>query len=228
MSEEKDNQVIDLDNIKEEDSIKKIKEENSIKKDSENSIKIPEIPDVISEKIPAKFINSRIIVFNPLHASFLYVKEKFFGSPLGINKPRLEYFNKPSELSLLEAYYLLENERITILDVKSNKNLSPEEFFENAKKIHDKFEDKYTIYKDLRQKGYIPRPGLKFGADFVVYKKGPGLEHSSFIVHVSPHNSKISSIDIVRAGRLATSVRKKFVIANPLTKSYYFFEWFKP
>jgi len=192
------------------------------------SKKVPEIPDSITEKIPATFINSRVIVFNPIHASYLYIKKRFFGSPLGINKPRLEYFSKPSELSLIEAYYLLNTEIITIFDVKEKKHLSSKEFYEIAKKIHHKFEDKYVIYKDLREKGFVPRPGLKFGADFVVYRKGPGLEHSSFIVHVRPQESKITAIDMVRAGRLATSVRKKFVIANPLTISYYFFEWFKP
>ncbi len=201
MSKEKNDQVISLDDINEDD---------------------------IPEKIPTKFVNSRVIVFNPLYASYLYVKQKFFGSPLGINKPRLEYFSKPSELSLIEAYYLLEKERITIYDVLLKKFISVEEFYEIGKKIHYKFEEKYTIYKDLREKEYIPRPGLKFGADFVVYKKGPGLEHSPFIVHVLPHDSKITAIDMVRAGRLATSVRKKFVIANPLTNTYYFFEWFKP
>jgi tRNA-intron endonuclease len=182
----------------------------------------------IPEKIPTKFINSRVIVFNPLFASYLYVKQNFFGSPLGINKPRLAYFSKPSELSLIEAYYLLIKGKITIEDPERNRLLSPEEFFEIAKQCHHKFEEKFIIYNDLREKGYIPRPGLKFGADFVVYKKGPGLEHSPFIVHVLPHDAKISAIDMVRAGRLATSVRKKFVIANPLTISYYFFEWFKP
>jgi len=200
MNEEREAQI-SLDNIKEED---------------------------IPKKIPTKFINSRVIVFNPLYASYLYVKKNFFGSPLGINKPRLEYFSKPSELSLIEAYYLLNKGEITIYHVKEDKDLSPNEFHKIAKEIHHKFEEKYTIYKDLRKKGYIPRPGLKFGADFVVYKKGPGLEHSPFIVHVLPHDSKITAIDMVRAGRLATSVRKKFVIANPLTNSYYFFEWFKP
>lgn len=182
----------------------------------------------LPEKIPTKFINSRVVVFNPLFASYLYVKKGFFGSPLGISKPRLEYFSKPSELSLIEAQYLLEKEEITIYDVKQNKFLTLDEFYDTAIKIHHKFEEKYIIYKDLRERGYIPRPGLKFGADYVVYKKGPGLEHSLFMVHVLPHDSEITAIDMVRAGRLATSVRKKFVIANPLTKSYYFFEWFKP
>jgi len=204
MSKEKDLQI-SLDNINEKD-----------------------IPD----KIPTKFINNRVIVFNPLFASYLYVKgfnnQRFFGSPLGIQKPRLEYFSKPSELSLIEAYYLLEKDKITIFDAKEDKFLSLKKFHEIAKKIHHKFEEKYVIYKDLRERGYVPRPGLKFGADFVVYRLGPGLEHSLFMVHVLPHDSEITAIDMVRAGRLATSVRKKFVIANPLTCSYYFFEWFKP
>jgi tRNA-intron endonuclease len=193
-------------------------------KDEKISLDDIEVPD----RIPSKFINSRVIVFDPLYASYLYVKKGFFGSPLGIHKPRLEYFSKPSELSLIEAYYLLEKDQITIFDIKENKNLETKEFHDIAKKIHHKFEEKFIIYKDLREKGYIPRPGLKFGADFVVYKKGPGLEHSLFMVHVLPHDSEITAIDMVRAGRLATSVRKKFVIANPLTCSYYFFEWFKP
>ncbi|KKK41954.1 hypothetical protein LCGC14_0884580 [marine sediment metagenome] len=197
-------------------------------KDNQISLDDIEVP----EKIPAKFINNRVIVFNPLFASYLYVKgingQRFFGSPLGISKPRLEYFSKPSELSLIEARYLLEKEYITLFDVKENKYLTSEEFHQIAKKVHNKFEEKYIIYKDLREKGYIPRPGLKFGADFVTYRLGPGLEHSLFMVHVLPHDSEITAIDMVRAGRLATSVRKKFVIANPLTKSYYFFEWFKP
>ncbi len=192
----------------------------------DNKINLDEIQ--VPEKIPTKLINSRVIVFNPLFASYLYVKKGFYGSPLGINKPRLEYFSKPSELSLIEAYYLLENNEISIYDVKEKKDLNSKEFFKLAKIIHNKFEEKYIIYKDLREKKYIPRPGLKFGADFVVYRVGPGLEHSLFMVHVLPHDSEITAIDMVRAGRLATSVRKKYVIANPLTKSYYFFEWFKP
>jgi tRNA-intron endonuclease len=183
-----------------------------------------DVPDVI----PTKLVNNRVVIFNPIHASYMYVKEKFFGSPLGINKPRLEYFNKPSELSLVEAYYLLRKGRISIYDAEKDKYLTLQEFFDFANDYHLKFEEKFTIYQDLREKGYIPRPGLKFGADFVVYRKGPGLEHSPFIVHVLPHDSNLTAVDMVRAGRLATSVRKNFVIANPLTKSYYFFEWFKP
>ncbi|TET03030.1 MAG: tRNA-intron lyase [Promethearchaeota archaeon] len=197
--------------------------------EKEPSISLEDLDEKdIPERIPTTYLNNRVIVFNPLFASYLYVKMNFFGAPLGISKPRLEYFSKPSELSLIEAFFLLKNDKITIFDPPLDKIYSHDEFHDICKKTHHKFEEKFIIYQDLRQKGYVPRPGLKFGADFVVYKKGPGLEHSSFIVHVLPHDSKITAIEMVRAGRLATSVRKKFVIANPLTMSYYFFEWFKP
>ena len=81
-------------------------------KEKEPPINLEDIDDEIPEKIPTKFINNRVIVFNPLYASYLYVKQKFFGAPLGISKPRLEYFSKPSELSLIEALYLLKNDKI--------------------------------------------------------------------------------------------------------------------
>jgi len=76
----------------------------------------------IPERIPTTYLNNRVIVFNHLYASYLYVKMNFFGSPLGISKPRLEYLSKPSELSLIEALFLLKNEKITIFDPKLDKN----------------------------------------------------------------------------------------------------------
>jgi tRNA-intron endonuclease len=114
-------------------------------KEKEPPISLEDInDDDIPEKIPTKFINNRVIVFNPLFASHLYVKQKFFGSPLGISKPRLEYFSKPSELSLIEALYLLKKEKITIFDAKSDKYLSPKEFTFLPKNF-TKSEKKYII-----------------------------------------------------------------------------------
>ena len=72
------------------------------------------------------------------------------------------------------------------------------------------------------------RPGLKFGADFAVYKKGPGLDHSPYLIQVLPKHANLTAIDIVRAGRLANSVKKKFIIANALNRTYYGFKWFRP
>ena len=55
-------------------------------------------------------------------------------------------------MSIIEAYYLLEKDEITIFDVKENKYLNSKEFFKIGKQTHHKFEEKYVIYKDLREK----------------------------------------------------------------------------
>ena len=93
------------------------------------------------------------------------------------------------------------------------------------------FEEKILIYTDIRKRGLIPRPGLKFGADFAVYHKGPGLDHSPYVITALPKGSDLTAIELVRAGRLATSVKKKFVIATILKSnkvSYFGFVWQKP
>ncbi|MHA1728134.1 MAG: tRNA-intron lyase [Promethearchaeota archaeon] len=179
--------------------------------------------------IKCKLVESSIIVFDYDDATYLYNGGRYFGSPIGIRKPKLNsYFARPLEMSFIEGYYLLSHEKIEIFSPKLKKNITLKELAEHAEGYYDDFIDKYEIYEDLRDNGYVVRPGLKFGADFAVYKKGPGIDHSPFIVQVMPRNVKLSAIDIVRAGRLANSVKKKFIIANASTRTYFGFKWYKP
>ena len=91
---------------------------------------------------------------------------------------------------------------------------------------------KNTLFtSDLRESGLIVTPGIKFGCDFAVYKYGPGVEHAPYMVSVKDSGSDISATEIVKAGRLATTVRKRFIIAVPDLKEkktkYLIFKWFK-
>ena len=74
-------------------------------------------------------------------------------------------------------------------------------------------------------------PGVKYGCDFAVYRRGPGIDHAPYIVSVKSRKDEVSATDIVRAGRLATTVRKRFIIAVPdLDRrriEYLIFRWFK-
>ncbi|MHA1229661.1 MAG: tRNA-intron lyase [Candidatus Helarchaeota archaeon] len=179
--------------------------------------------------IEAELLQNRVIIWNPKDGSRLY-KEGFYGKPLGIRKPKTPEFDRPLELSFFETLYLLEKKRIVLKDSKTGNKIEPNEFKEIAMKLHEGFKEKYLVYSDLREK-YVVRPGLKFGAVFAVYEHGPGIDHAPFIVHVLPSSEEISAIEMVRAGRLATTVRKKFVIATinmDNTISYYIFSWFKP
>ncbi len=198
---------------------------NLDEKDLEKLLESGEFPKT---PIPTTLIGSRVIVFNNFYASILYGFGRYFGIPVGIRKPKGHIFTKPLELTLFESFYLLKKKKIEIILKQSEKKLNEEEFYQFACENYPAFDDKYRIYEDLREKKYIPRPGQKFGADFIVYRSGPGLDHSSFCIQVLSNRSKITSTDVVRSARLATSVKKKFLLANPLTKSYFSFKWHKP
>ena len=92
------------------------------------------------------------------------------------------------------------------------------------------FDKKFQVYKNFRDKGYIVNPGIKFGCDFAVYQKGPGIDHAPFLVQVYNRNENMSSTDVVLAGRLATSVKKQFILAIPYGKErvdYLALDWWK-
>lgn len=179
--------------------------------------------------IVGELINDRVMIWDHSDGSKIY-NNGFFGKPVGIRKPKGKEFDRPLELSLFEAYYLLKNNTICILDNES-KEITKDRLFQIGLKKIELFEEKLLIFEDMRARGLVPRPGLKFGADFAVYQQGPGLDHSPYVITALPRGSDLTAIELVRAGRLATSVRKKFVIATIHSTneiSYFGFVWQKP
>ncbi|MCL2868877.1 MAG: tRNA-intron lyase [Candidatus Bathyarchaeota archaeon] len=180
------------------------------------------------QKSKVELIDNFLIVWNPQEGSSLY-KTAYYGKPIGIPKPKIPEFNVPLILDLMEGVYLAETKQIEVIENK--KAVSLKVLKEKAMQLYEEFEDKYAIYRDLRTNNLIVTPGIKFGCDFAVYKYGPGVEHAPYMVSVKPQNSTISATEIVKAGRLATTVRKRFIIAIPDKKEekpkYLIFKWFK-
>src|SRR5689334_14673379 len=85
--------------------------------------------------------------------------------------------------SLVEAFYLLEKNKISILDSKG-KELTKQKIEQKFERLDKKFKTKYAVFSDLRMKGYIVKSALKFGADFRVYDKGTkvGKDHSRWFL----------------------------------------------
>ena len=178
----------------------------------------------------ATLAGDRLIVWDPAEGSRLY-RLGFYGKPVGISKPKTADFDKPLILDLLEGFYLYEKGIITVVDQVTGQEASREELLKRCREAIDGFDEKYLVYKDLRDKGYVVTPGIKFGSDFAVYKKGPGIDHAPYIIQVKVLKDSISATEIVRSGRLATTVRKRFVIAIPRLEEnrviYLLFNWFK-
>ena len=160
----------------------------------------------------AELIEDRIIVWNIVDAQKLF-ENGYFGKPIGIPKPKPGEIDAPLVLDLFEALYLQEKSTITIYD--GSRKVSMNSLLDSCRHSHTGFDKKYTVYKDFRDKGYIVTTGIKFGCDFAVYKKGPGIDHAPYLVQVYSRNDQITATGTVLAGRLATTVRKQFILAIP-------------
>jgi len=182
------------------------------------------------EKIETEFIENFLVVWDPKRGSELY-QLGFYGKPVGIPKPKLEEFDAPLILDLMEGLYLMEKGTLSVFEGPEKAKVGVKKLRNRARKLYEEFDLKYAVYRDLRDHGLIVTPGIKYGCDFAVYKHGPGIEHAPYMVSVKKRTEEITATDMVKAGRLATTVRKRFIIAvpDPQTEQiqYLIFKWFK-
>jgi len=78
------------------------------------------------------------------------------------------------------------------------------------------FHTKYKVYKDLRERGLIPKTGFKFGTHFRAYTEFEGIDnlsHAKFLVHALDTGKSVSSQQLSRTVRLTQNVRKRILFA---------------
>ena len=136
------------------------------------------------------------------------------------------------ELSLLEALYLLERERLYIKS-EAGKALVFETYVRKARKVEPNFWIRYVVFRDMRNRGYIIKTALKFGADFRVYDRGvkPGEDHAKWIVFPVHEASVFTWHEFSAKNRVAHSTKKRLLLAivddeNDVT--YYQVRWTRP
>jgi len=151
--------------------------------------------------------NNRLIVWNTEDGNSLY-SDGFYGKPLGIPKPR-EDFDTPLVLDAAEGLYLAEAGRLTVRDLDDRK-VSPKKLAKKFGEGIQGFETRYRV------------------CDFAVYERGPGIDHAPYIVQVWYGGACIEAAEIIKAGRLATTVRKSFMLAVVGEEIVYLmFDWWK-
>jgi tRNA-intron endonuclease len=173
-----------------------------------------------------ELLRDSVVVWDIEEGSKLYA-EGFYGKPLGTPKPKELKIDAPLVLDLVEALYLMRTGRLKV--VWEDREITDAEFEQHAETLDENFRKKYRVYKDLRERGFVVLPGIKFGSDFAAYRHGPGIDHAPFIIQVKDVKERVSALEIIRSGRLATSVRKHFTISIPLDESvvYALFEWWR-
>jgi len=171
------------------------------------------------EKIQAH-MTGEIISSNEAEAHGLY-KKSHFGEPVG---EKIHY-------TLSEALFLSEKGKIEIFE--KGKKISSKELLRKLQKKDSRIQIKYPVFKDLRDRGYIVKTALKFGADFRVYEKGkkPGNSHAKWIVFCEHESKKLSWHEFSAKNRVAHSTKKKLLIAivdEESDISYYEVSWIRP
>ena len=144
-------------------------------------------------------------------SKYLYSQPRFYGKPLGARKIRPEGIELPFTYSFFEACYLLSNSIIEVFE--ENKKIDFDYLMDFCKHNYENFHDNFLIYQHFRSLNYVVRPGMKFGSEFIVYSTGPGIDHAEYVIHILHDHEKIRTFDLVKAGRLAGTVKKIFLLA---------------
>jgi tRNA-intron endonuclease len=154
----------------------------------------------------ATLLEDRVVLWDPEGSRILH-QQGFYGKSLG----------NSLQLSLVESAYLLEKDRISLLD-REGASVDLEGLKARARQIEDGFDLKYQVYKDLRDRRLVVKTGFKFGTHFRVYKRVESpdkVPHSEYLVHALPAEHVFFPPALSRAVRLANSVRKEMVFAYP-------------
>ena len=123
------------------------------------------------------------------------------------------------ELSLVEAMYLVNKEKIEVK--KDKKKMKKNDFLKYCEETEHNFHARLVVYTDMRERGFVVKTGFKFGCDFRVYdrgvkiKKGPkqAHEHTKWVVHAIPEEFNCSFPELSRAVRLAQNIRTEMIWA---------------
>ncbi len=171
------------------------------------------------KKIQAHIIGE-IISSNTSEAHLLY-KKSCFGEPVG---EKIQY-------SLSEALFLVDKEKMEIFSI--NKKIPKKDLMNKFKRIDNKIQIKYSVFENLREKGYIIKTALKFGADFRVYDKGakPGKKHAKWIVFVDHESKRLTWHEFSAKNRVAHSTKKNLLLAivdEEGDVTYYEVSWVRP
>lgn len=160
------------------------------------------------------------IISNTIAAHTLYQSSRFG-----------EIVDKKIKYSPYEALYLLEKSKLALTENK--KKITLGKLLEKITETDKKAPIKYVVFRDMRNRGYIIKTALKFGAEFRVYNKGvkPGEDHAKWILYPVSESSELTWHEFSAKNRVAHSTKKNLLIAivdeeNDVT--YYEIKWIKP
>ena len=176
----------------------------------------------IREPVKAYFSKERVLTESSDPARELYNQSRY-GTLLEDGRV---------QLSLIEALYLVDKKKLIAYDSK-NKEIKSEDLLKKSQKTEPNFWIRYCVYKDIRNRGYIIKTPLKFGADFRIYDRGvkPGEDHARWVVFPVHESSALTWYEFAAKNRVAHSTKKRLLIGivdSEQDVTFYECRWLRP
>ena len=194
------------------------------KEEAEEPLPKKEEKEIKEHKEPVKayFSNERVLTESSDNARELYNQSRY-GELLDDGRV---------QLSLVEALYLIEKKRVIVYDSR-NKELNFETLLKKSQKVEPNFWVRYCVYRDIRNRGYIIKTALKFGADFRIYDRGvkPGEDHARWVVFPVHEGSTLTWYEFSAKNRVAHSTKKRLLIGcvdDESDVTYWEIRWLRP
>ncbi|KAG7381939.1 hypothetical protein PHYPSEUDO_005466 [Phytophthora pseudosyringae] len=150
--------------------------------------------------------------------------QAFRGEACGVTAPRKlpETSGKGSEasaidtkwrrrLSLPEAYYAAAIDGILPVDEPMR------DLWERLKSSSATFARHFAVYQHFRRLGWMPKPGLNYGAHYVLYRGSAAEFHSEYVVYVQDEGEVSSWNTIQSLTRIAADVKKTVLLCTVST-----------
>jgi tRNA-intron endonuclease, archaea type len=147
-------------------------------------------------------LQDRVLIFDEGISQLLHEKE-FFGKAFG----------NGLQISFVEALYLLKNNSLKLFSPTGEK--ITEEAFQNlVVQTQKDIQQRYIVYRELKEQGLIVKTGFKFGNHFRAYTHHPLKTHAEYLIHAVSMDYSLGWPEVSRAIRLAHSVNKTFLFAS--------------
>ena len=192
-----------------------------VKKKSKTANKSPKSPSKNSQSPKIKAVFSGDKVISNSSAAVQLCNQSRFG----------EIIDGKVSYSLVEAFYLMKKAKMEVS--LKGKKLSAESFFKEASKLDHNLSNRYSVFSDLRNRGYLVKTALKFGADFRVYDRGvkPGDDHAKWVLYPVHEASSFTWYDFSAKNRVAHSTRKNLllgIVDDEGDVTFYEVKWTRP
>lgn len=152
----------------------------------------------------AHMLEDRVVVTDKDQAKALFA-DGYFGRDIGL----------AHQLSLPEAVYLAEEEKLRVTEADGRRSLPAIELARRAASIEPDFGLRLALYRALRERGLVVKTGFKFGTHYRVYTGAPDEEHAPYLVHALPEARRVAWPEVAGFVRLAHGVRKRLFFAVP-------------